>query len=389
MPPVDLLPRFYQVKQSLMREIVSSGLAVGDVMPSSRQIAEKYGVSYLTARRSVEELIADGVLKREHGRMAKVAQIPDIADTARDLPSRRTGNVYLFTGSGLIKQPEGYSAGIYRAIEAVLRKQGWNPMLRMIRHYTNVPEMVTEEVRSENVDGCIIVCYYKEPVAQALFSSGIPCISIDFTPDTVPMDCVVTNNRSIATRLMVDLFELGHTTVDFVGHFHQPPLRDSDAEELEFYWRKALIRGSASGEAHYLYGDDQVREYAERLVTSDNAPTALLASNPGTANDILRDAKRLGLNVPEDLSIVTLGGGFAKDMRVSSVNIDWFEMARMAVQRLADLISGEGQPGARLTYAGEFVDRGTTGPATSGHSPATPGRSPAREKSVRRHRGRE
>jgi DNA-binding LacI/PurR family transcriptional regulator len=306
--------------------------------------------------------------------MAKVVQMPDLSDAARVLPSRRTGNVYLFTGSGLIKQPEGYSAGVYRAVEAVLRKQGWNPMLRVIRHYPNVPEMVTEEVRSENVDGCIIVCYYKEPLAQALFSSGIPCVAVDFTPDTVPMDCVVTNNRSTATRLMVDLFKLGHMRIDFVGHFHQPPLRDSDAEELEFYWRKALTRGSANGESHYLHGDDRVREYAERLATSDGAPTAVFASNPGMANDILRHVKRLGLSVPGDLSIVTLGGGLNKDMRVSSVDVDWFEMARMTVQRLADLVSGEAQPGARLTYAGEFVDRGTTATARQG--------------SVRRHRSR-
>lgn len=358
-----------------MREIVSSGLAVGDIMPSSRQIAEKYGISYLTARRSVEELIADGLLKREPGRMAKVVQIPDLSDAEKPLPSKRTGNVYLFTGSGLIKQPEGYSAGIYHAVEAVLKKQGWNPMLRMIRHYTNVPEMVTEEVRSENVDGCIIICYYKEPVAQALYSSGIPCVSVDYTPHTVPMDCVVTNNRSIATRLMVRLFELGHTQIDFVGHFHQPPDRDSDAEELEFFWKQALQRGSATGTSHYLHGNDQVREYTERLATSDDAPTALFASNPGMANEILRHGRKMGLNVPENLSIVTVGGGFAKEMRVSSIDIDWFEMARMAVQRLADLISGEGQAGARLTHSGEFVDRGTT--------------ARARETAVRRHRNRE
>jgi GntR family transcriptional regulator len=68
------LPLYYQIKQNLL-DIVSSGaFASGDMLPSENEMGEYYGVTRLTVRQAVGELVAEGILVRERGRGTFVAQ---------------------------------------------------------------------------------------------------------------------------------------------------------------------------------------------------------------------------------------------------------------------------------------------------------------------------
>lgn len=68
------LPLYYQIKQNLS-EIVSSGkFSPGDMLPSENEMGEYYGVTRLTVRQAVGELVRDGILVRERGRGTFVAQ---------------------------------------------------------------------------------------------------------------------------------------------------------------------------------------------------------------------------------------------------------------------------------------------------------------------------
>ncbi len=68
------LPRYYQLKE-IIREKVSAGqLLPGALIPSERELCEQYGVSRMTARQSITELVNEGYLYREQGKGTFVAQ---------------------------------------------------------------------------------------------------------------------------------------------------------------------------------------------------------------------------------------------------------------------------------------------------------------------------
>lgn len=68
------LPRYYQLKE-IIREKVRSGVwPPGEPIPSERELSEQYGISRMTARRSVSELVSEGLLFREQGRGTFVDQ---------------------------------------------------------------------------------------------------------------------------------------------------------------------------------------------------------------------------------------------------------------------------------------------------------------------------
>src|SRR5215831_6295741 len=62
------LPRYYQLKE-IMREKINTGeWKPGDLIPSERERGEQYGISRMTARQAITELVNEGLFYREQGK---------------------------------------------------------------------------------------------------------------------------------------------------------------------------------------------------------------------------------------------------------------------------------------------------------------------------------
>lgn len=61
------IPVYWQIKESILKEITSGKLKPGDKILSEPQLKEKYNVSRLTARSAVTELVNEGYLVRKQG----------------------------------------------------------------------------------------------------------------------------------------------------------------------------------------------------------------------------------------------------------------------------------------------------------------------------------
>ena len=67
------VPRYHQLKEIIREGIQSGDLKPGDVIPSERELAERYNVSRMTARQSIVELTHEGLLYRRQGKGTFVA----------------------------------------------------------------------------------------------------------------------------------------------------------------------------------------------------------------------------------------------------------------------------------------------------------------------------
>src|SRR6266576_2922365 len=68
------LPRYYQLKE-IMRERIRAGeWKPGDLIPSERELGEKYGISRMTARQAITDPVNEGLFYREQGKGTFVSQ---------------------------------------------------------------------------------------------------------------------------------------------------------------------------------------------------------------------------------------------------------------------------------------------------------------------------
>ncbi|HJZ47512.1 MAG TPA: GntR family transcriptional regulator [Roseiflexaceae bacterium] len=68
-PPLDRagrpsakLPLYAQLKEEIIAAIARGELAAGDQIPSQRVLCERHGMSHMTVRRAISELLSEGVL---------------------------------------------------------------------------------------------------------------------------------------------------------------------------------------------------------------------------------------------------------------------------------------------------------------------------------------
>lgn len=87
------VPKYYQLKGELLRLI--DGAAVGTMLPTERDLAERFAVSRTTVRQAIAELVVEGRLERTQGSGTyvsepKLIQLRQLSSFTEDIGERRT-----------------------------------------------------------------------------------------------------------------------------------------------------------------------------------------------------------------------------------------------------------------------------------------------------------
>lgn len=61
------IPAYVQIRETLREEISQGDLKRGEKLPSEHELAAKFNVSRMTIRKSIEDLVDEGLLYRRHG----------------------------------------------------------------------------------------------------------------------------------------------------------------------------------------------------------------------------------------------------------------------------------------------------------------------------------
>lgn len=77
------VPKYYQLKEIIRDMIEKEELGPGEAIPPERELCERYGVSRMTARQAIMELVNEGLLYRVQGLGTFVAEAKVPQDTGR------------------------------------------------------------------------------------------------------------------------------------------------------------------------------------------------------------------------------------------------------------------------------------------------------------------
>lgn len=68
------IPLYYQLKEIIKKQIELKELKPRDCLPSEREYSERYGISRMTVRQAITELVNEGLLYRQQGKGTYVAE---------------------------------------------------------------------------------------------------------------------------------------------------------------------------------------------------------------------------------------------------------------------------------------------------------------------------
>ncbi|WP_031139983.1 MULTISPECIES: LacI family DNA-binding transcriptional regulator [Streptomyces] len=226
-------------------------------------------------------------------------------------------------------------------------------------------EGLSRAMGTASVDGLLLTdVELHDPRLHRLRTLGRPSVLIGVPADQSGLTCVDLDFRAAGEACVNHLAELGHRTVALVG---SPP---------EVYLRRTayahhLMRGFTTAAGHHGLtasvhpgGPDPATapQLAERLLREHPALTAVVIHNEPLLQPLIQAFRRLGLRIPDDLSVIALCPDDLATTAcgpVTSVTLPAAELGTRAVELLMQKLHGAPVPETTL-LSPRLTERATT-----------------------------
>lgn len=330
-------------------------------------VAKKAGVSMKTVSRVLnkEPNVAAKTKERVLAVAKELRYAPSLA--ARGLASSKSYLIAL-----LYDNPSpSYIANIQKGAIQACRERGYHLVAEPLQIEGAEPALsgdlsaeVERALERLPVDGAILtppLCD-KGSVVQALQRLGIPYVPVAPSTSHGDMPIVQMDDVKAAKEMTQYLISLGHKKIAFIkgdaAHSASPRRFEGFREAM----RKAELEIRpdyvCQGDYHFRSGTAA----AEALLALEDPPSAIFASNDDMAAAVLAVANRLGVAVPQQLSV----GGF-DDTPLARIVWPQLTTVRQPIQELGYaaaklLMSSETSEEVVKTLDHDLIVRGSTGP---------------------------
>lgn len=213
----------------------------------------------------------------------------------------------------------------------------------------DVSEAIAAFVRRSRVDGLLLLSPISEnpTIPAALKALDVPSVALAALRVPGYPSMLVSDEFSAARRMTEHLIGLGHRRIAMVTG----PLRYLSARERKAGFLEAMAAAGLEARPELVvegdYGFDSGAAAAQRLLSLDERPTAIFASNDIMAAAVLKTAADRGLQAPRDLSVAGFDDSDIATMitpSLTTIRRPLHAMARTAASQLLSLIAGD-RPG--------------------------------------------
>jgi LacI family transcriptional regulator len=243
---------------------------------------------------------------------------------------------------------------IVQTFEELAVQNNYEILLTSTVHDSTRMKSSVRRMIERRVDGVAILTFgMEESLLDDLRLRKVPLVFVDVGPDAARVSNIRIDYQNGIRQAVQHLAALRHTGIAFVaGPVH---LKSAGARKDAF--RQSMSEIGLTVPPEMIVVGDHTLEGGRRalaeLMRLPKPPTAVLCSNDMTAIGVMREAYDLGINVPQDLSVV----GF-DDIRLSefitppltTVRMSQTELARIAFQVLMNDVSEDAASDGRKEY---------------------------------------
>jgi DNA-binding LacI/PurR family transcriptional regulator len=323
----------------LRADIRSGKLRPGVMVGTEFAFSQQWDMSRNTVRRGIEQLVEEGLLERRPGKglfvRSPATAFRNIQVVVPDL--RWSHVVSIARGAQEAGRAVGVRTQVYDAHGDI------ESDLEVIRQMHEGP-----------MDGAIIVSMHHRRFAEVLFGLkqvGFPFVLVDEKLRDLDVPSVRIDSYKGGYCIGQKLAEQGHKRILFLGptslYTVQERLngfRDAILDAGILFDRSLVIDPQVVGLSDWLGGRFRAVEGAFlQLLKSDNPPTAIVDGSGDVAPLIYRWVRKLGLRIPQDVSVVTFDDAatFTELLgpTVAQLKHPWEELGKAALDMLVGQMS--------------------------------------------------
>lgn len=312
-----------------------------------RDVAAAAGVSksavskYLTST----PYVSDAVRQRIEKAIADLNYEPNRA--ARTLVRGRSGLIGVLIPS--FSNP--YQSDLLDGIDDAAGRLGHSLLIASADRDSKRAQKAIRGLLSSGADGLVISsAQAHDPEIIDLYNAGTPIILAGRHTTDVDVDYVVADN-ALGGKLAADhLLNLGHRTLAYIGG---PDNVLDFRERLSGFEKEITDRGFELPTQLILTGPPTPkfgREATDIILSlpEKSRPSAVFASADWVAIGVLAQARRRGVSVPGELSVVgfdDISLNSTTDIPLTTINAQPITIGETALKLLVERMYGSGQPG--------------------------------------------
>lgn len=294
-----------KVKAEILRQIEMNKFPRGSSLPPERELSQRLGISYMTVRKGVSELVEEGYLERLQGVGTFVR---------KDIPSAKMSKV-LGVVCPAWNSPEVSDFTIHASFAA--ESNGWSAKLFFPRFWE---DKAMEDAWSE-CDALMMFSlgsFNEIPpeLKGKLLSGEKPLVFIGVDASGIGFDSVLGSASAIGMAIS-KLSQAGHRRIAMVGHAGEE-IDDGVLRPVKLAvdrWRKWIDAelGPKTAESLYIYGKTPSFELEHKAVygivskSEGKPPFSAVIAPFSLVLAVTAALKDKGLRVPEDVSVVAVG----------------------------------------------------------------------------------
>lgn len=308
-------------------------------MATVRQIAQQAGVSTATVSRVINNSPKVSDIARQ--KVLNVINDQSYTPTIGKLTS--TNIAYIFTDTTTLGSP--YDAGILAGLSTGLEHNALDLLILNAKTCRKAGETFADVFRRKGVCGAILRnTFSSRTLCRAILDCGLPVMVVGDQMEGYESVCVDVDSRSASHDAVEHLIGLGHTRIAFCTNV----VDDKDHEDRFGGYTDALDQAGIDVDSKLIFRVPASRQggeqLARRFAAMTDPPSALFVADPGTCIGVMTEARKLGLSIPGDLSVVGFDDAevrFSTAPQFAAVCQDAQRLGDEALRRLTELISKE------------------------------------------------
>lgn len=363
------VPLHHQVSSAIRAELDRGAWGPGTLIPSERELCQRFGVSNITVRRALRDLVQDGLIYRESGVGTFVAQ------TRR---RRRFGLVVVgFRGESWRRRGRMFGDLIGGIGEIAWQH---NALLSVVsvEDEGDLAEYIASVGREGQFDGLLIRPIGDLEPGQVLVpeGKGVPLVVIKRYHESDAWACTIPDDVRDAEMATAHVLAQGHRRVGAIlGPAQQRLFRDRRLG-YERALRRAGIEPAPAWCPHGKGFDTADGEEVARLLLGIRPRlTALLVTGEMMAAGVYRAVSETGLRIPGDVAIVGFDeSGETAHLHppMTSIGVPYHHLGREAARLLLDLLDGRVTGPRRVVLQSELTVRASSQARAGRHRRGAP-----------------
>jgi LacI family transcriptional regulator len=334
-------------------------------------VASLAGVSIKTVSRVVnrEPNVRASTKEKVESAIAKLEYQPN--PSARNLASHRARLIVLmYDDMSAYEVPSaGYIIKMQEGALRACRAEGFELLIHPCNYRDrDISAKLQEQISLVRPSGIVVAAPLSNipEIIDAVNATNTPYVLLSTGTGNGKKYEVATNDREISAEMTRYLASLGHKRIAFIKGS-----RMAKAVGNRFAGYKDGLKETGLPYARELVvqGDNSIgsgEQCAEQLFEVEDRPTAIFAANDDMAAGVVRVATRLGLRIPDELSVAGCDDiSLAQQIfpSLSTIRQPLRAMAEAASRALIDGVRGKPHDPGLETIPGTIEVRESTGPA--------------------------